>query len=278
MSIVDSAVHVWKQDRNYPWATPNPPAADASAEELIALMDANGVDKTVLVQPICYLWDNSYVRDCMRRFPGRFAAVARVNPEDDASVEKLEELSKEGFIGVRFGPLDRGWWESERMRNILKKAEELKFPVLLFLGKDGGKSLQWVAPRIKEFPNVKFIVDHMADVPPSDDQQIDELLSLASSPNVLVKISHVWAISTGQYPWSDAIRDEVVRRFGPDRCMFASDWPVCKMPTWPGGNTSYDMTVKLAKEEYKFLTEDELAWILGGTASSIWFPASGTHG
>ena len=36
------------------------------------------------------------------------------------------------------------------MRNILKKAEELKFPVLLFLGKDGGKSLQWVAPRIKE--------------------------------------------------------------------------------------------------------------------------------
>ena len=40
-----------------------------------------------------------------------------------------------------------------------------------------------------------------------------------------------------------------------------------------GGNTNYGATVTLAREEYaKFLTETELAAVLGGTAASIWFP------
>ena len=128
---------------------------------------------------------------------------------------------------------------------------------------------------MRQVPDLLVVIDHMADVPPSDEAQIENLLGLAALPKVHVKISHTWALSTQEYPWSDAqqLVRKVVQAFGAERCMFASDWPVCMMPSWPGGNTSYADTVKLATAEYaKFLSEDDLSRILGGTAASIWFP------
>ena len=45
--IVDPHVHVWKRDKNYPWAkeTKSPPEEDASPEMLLELMRNNGVSK-----------------------------------------------------------------------------------------------------------------------------------------------------------------------------------------------------------------------------------------
>jgi hypothetical protein len=124
MTIIDSAVHVWKTDPLYPWAkeaASNPPGKDASAEELIELMDAHQVDKTVIVQPICYRFDNSYVKDTISKWPTRFAAVARVDPEDENAATRLEQLTQAGFKGCRFGPVEEAWWTSDNMLRILKK-------------------------------------------------------------------------------------------------------------------------------------------------------------
>jgi hypothetical protein len=118
MAVVDSAVHVWKKDPAYPWAkeaAASPPGKDASAEELLELMDANSVDKTVIVQPICYRYDNSYVQDTIAKWPERFAGVARVDPEDRESPEALEKLTAAGFVGVRFGPVEEEWWTAPAM-------------------------------------------------------------------------------------------------------------------------------------------------------------------
>ena len=68
---------------------PNPPAEDHTAEDLLALMDANGVEKTVLVQVIHYRWDNSYVAHVIKQYPDRFMAVGRINPEDPASPDHM---------------------------------------------------------------------------------------------------------------------------------------------------------------------------------------------
>jgi len=278
--IVDSAVHVWKKDPAYPWAkeaAANPPSKDASAEELLALMDAHNVDKTVIIQPICYRYDNSYLRDTIAKYPDRFAAVARVDPEDDNAVHTLQELTKQGFVGVRFGPVDQKWWSTPGMLRILQKAAELNVPVLLFLGKDGGKSIPWIEAVLRQVPELLVVIDHMADVSLSDSAQIESLLALAALPKVHVKISHTWALSEQGYPWSDAqtLVKKVVVAFGAKRCMFASDWPVCMMPAWPGGDTNYADTVKLAKDEYKqFLSSEDLKLVLGGTAASIWFENS----
>jgi hypothetical protein len=56
-------------------------------------------------------------------------------------------------------------------------------------------------------------------------------------------VSHTWAIGTErEYPWADglALARRVVSAFGTKRSMFATDWPVCTRPVWPGGGATYD--------------------------------------
>ena len=69
MRIIDPHVHVWKNDPRFPWApeTTSPPTEDATAEMLLELMAANGVEKTVLVQVIHYRWDNTYAADATEK-------------------------------------------------------------------------------------------------------------------------------------------------------------------------------------------------------------------
>jgi len=204
-------------------AAANPPAKDASAEELLALMDSNGVDKSVIVQPICYLYDNSYVGACIKTWPSRFAAVARVDPEDVNAPAHLAQLTAEGFVGVRFGPVNQTWWNAPNMLRILEKAQGLQVPVLLFLGKDGGKSIPWIEPVLRKVPDLIVVIDHMADVSPSDQAQVDNLLRLAALPQVYVKISHTWALSTEAYPWMDAqhLVKTVIAKFGANVRFFS---------------------------------------------------------
>src|SRR6266852_3128060 len=113
--IIDPHVHVWKKDPKYPWAkeTTRPPDKDASAEMLLELMKANGVARTVIIQVIHYRWDNRYLGDVLRRYPGVFKGVCRVNPLDSAAPDKQAGLTeREGFRGVRLSPgagVDGDW-------------------------------------------------------------------------------------------------------------------------------------------------------------------------
>ena len=80
--FIDSHVHVWKTDPAFPFAAgAHPSPADASVEMLLDLMHANNVSRTVLIQVIHYKWDNSYLASVLKRFPGQFHGVCRVNPE-----------------------------------------------------------------------------------------------------------------------------------------------------------------------------------------------------
>jgi len=52
---------------------------------LLALMKANNVARTVLVQVIYYRWDNRYVAYVLKKYPHYLVGVYRVNPEDRAA-------------------------------------------------------------------------------------------------------------------------------------------------------------------------------------------------
>ena len=54
--IIDPHVHVWKRDPHSlsQRRSQRPPDKDASAEMLLDLMKANGVEKTVIIQVIHY--------------------------------------------------------------------------------------------------------------------------------------------------------------------------------------------------------------------------------
>jgi L-fuconolactonase len=56
----------------------------------------------------------------------------------------------------------------------------------------------------------------------------------------------------------------VVERFGPNRLLFGSDWPVCELAA------TYDEVVELARAVLGSLTADETAMAFGGNARRVY--------
>src|SRR5215470_10981912 len=218
--IIDPHVHVWKKDPKYPWAkeTTRPPDKDATAEMLLELMKANGVEKTVIIQVIHYRWDNSYLADVLKRYPTKFRGVARVNPESPAAPDDLSRLvEQQGFRGVRISPAGNAsgdWIHGPLMPPLWKRCQDLKVPmtVLAPIGR-----MPDVAALMEKMPDLLLVIDHMADCPVDQPAELEKLLALKRYPNVFVKISHTWSLSRQPYPWLD-VQDLVKRvydAFGP---------------------------------------------------------------
>jgi L-fuconolactonase len=267
--IVDAHVHVWTRDPKFPWAkeATNPPTQDATPEMLLALMKDNGVARTVIVQVSHYRWDHRYLIHTLRAYPQSFVGVARVNPEDPAAPDELARLVHEHKLrGLRLnapadaagdflrGPLMLPLWERCRDLGIVM-APQTK-----------GPRLPDFVPLIEKFPDLTVVVDHFADIPVGEPQALDALLALARYPKVFVKVTHPWWISKAAYPYADALTQvkRVYDRFGPRRMMWGSDWPGVEQ------KCGYGKALALARDEMKFLGDEDRRWLLGKTAESVW--------
>ena len=269
MRIIDPHVHVWKNAPNFPWPpeTTNPPTEDATAEMLLELMAANGVEKTVLVHSILYRWDNRYAAHAMKTYPDKFMGVCRVNPEDPAAPDHLSSWTEDhGFHGVRLSPAvgpAGDWFKGPLMAPIFRRAEELGVPMLILTGADRLPDLTAILER---HGDLDVVVDHMADCPIDRPEKLDLLLDLTRFPRVYVKISHTWAISKTTYPWADThdMVKKVYHTFGGRRIMWGTDWPVCL------SKATYAQTLSLVRDEMDFFTPEDREWVLGRTALQIW--------
>jgi predicted TIM-barrel fold metal-dependent hydrolase len=76
------------------------------AEMLLTQMQYNDVQYAVLVQSSTTT-DNSYVIECMRRFPRRLAVVCRVDVDSPSAVDDLERWRNEGAESVRLRNFNR---------------------------------------------------------------------------------------------------------------------------------------------------------------------------
>lgn len=269
MRIIDPHVHVWKNDPQFPWApeTTSPPAEDATAETLLELMAANGVEKTVLVQVIHYRWDNRYAADAMKRYPDKFMGVCRINPEDPDAPDHLSRWTEEdGFHGVRLSPSvgEAGdWFAGPLMPPIFSRAETLGVPMLMLTG---AERLVDLVPLLEQHPDLDVVIDHMASCSPDAPEKLELLLNLAQFPRVYVKISHTWSISKTGYPWADTFEQvkKVYQAFGGARLMWGTDWPVCL------SRASYSETLSVVRDEMDFFSPEDREWVLGKTALRLW--------
>jgi predicted TIM-barrel fold metal-dependent hydrolase len=263
-------VHVWKHDPAYPFAAgAHVPERDATPETLLELMSANGVSKTVIIQVIHYRYDNSYLAAVLKRYPGMFQGVARVDPLDPAAPDHLSRLVQQGFRGVRLSPAGNAsgdWFHGPLMPPLWKRCRALKVPmtVLAPIGR-----MPDVGLLLERFPDLTVVIDHMADCPVDQPAELEKLIALQRYPNVYVKISHTWSLSRQPYPWLDA--QEHVKRlyhaYGPQRLMWATDWPIIE------GWSTYSKALTVVRDEMKFLNSDDKRWILSKTIERVWpFP------
>jgi predicted TIM-barrel fold metal-dependent hydrolase len=271
LRIVDPHVHVWKNDPRYPWPkdVSKPPTKDALPSTLLKLMSVNGVEKTVIVHVIYYRWDCRYAGDTIRAHPDKFMGVCRVDPLSDGAVGQLDHWTHDyGFHGVRLSPDSdaSGDWinDRKRMDRIWGHAAELKIPLCILCSSTRLPDVERVIERHRH--SLDVCIDHMADCPIDQPEELKKLHRLARHPRVYVKISHLWLLSKQDYPYRDT-HDQVHRlydAFGPRRLMWGTDWPGVEK------FCGYAKALALYRDEIQFFTAEDRRWILGGTASKLW--------
>jgi predicted TIM-barrel fold metal-dependent hydrolase len=281
MPVIDTHMHVWSLDWDrYPFSPPEAtakrPEESNTVEEVLEVMERHGVDFTVLVQVRYYGWDNRYVADCLRRYPGKFAAQGLIDPRDPNAAERLTYWMKEhGFAGMRLSPSydpQPEWLNSRESDPLWRRAEELG-AVFNFLIREGQ------VPQLEEMaerhPGVPVVVDHMGY--PDITGETTNLLRLARLPNVTVKVTEFYNHSkTKEYPYTDVL--PTVRRvydaFGPQRLMWGTGFVRGERV----GRIPYGKELELIREHVPFFTPEDQEWILGRTALKLWKFGAATGG
>ena len=272
--IVDTHVHVISDDlETYPlvpgrrrlgWVD----EARFTVEQVLALMDEAGVDRSLLVQPLtAYGYDNRYTALSARRYPDRFVSVPIVDMEADGVAETLRSLNEyEGMTGVRlFGRAGGGdWLDNPKTFPVWELAEELDFPIAVLLGIERAPKL---AAMLERFPGVTVALDHLGSVTFEDGPPYETaapIFDLAKFPNLRLKFSptNEQSAARGSGNIKDVLQ-RIVDRFGVDRLMWGSNFSATYEPP-------YAELVAMGRESLRFLTAEERAKIMGGNALEVW--------
>lgn len=268
---IDSHVHVWTLGE-LPWThnddkTTQRPEYPGLVEDLIRYMDLNDIDRTVLIQCMYHGYDNSYMCDCLRRFPDRLHGVALLDPRKPDAATELERLHRDhGVQGMRLYPIvdeDASWLADEGQNALWETAERLGVPFTWF-----GRCHQipLLAPMLERFPAVNVIVDHFGEPILSEglDGDFKLLLSAARFGNLYVKATRIDGLSEEPFPHDD-IHPYVkafYEAFGPERILGCTGFPE---------NPQRGEAVCFrAIEALDFLSEEDKAWLLGKTAASLY--------
>src|SRR5205085_9850360 len=101
---IDAQVHAYERNHpGRPWAGHLAGPAEVTGDDMVAAMDAVGVDGAVLVSPFSlYRYDASYALEVHRKHPGRFGLVKPVDPADPGVDETIAEwIATPGTVAIR---------------------------------------------------------------------------------------------------------------------------------------------------------------------------------
>lgn len=271
-------MHVWEVPPVAPVGQTSPkpirlPTEPGTAEELLADMDANGVDKTVLVQTSFSTWDNGYVADAAMKDPNRFVSMGLVDPLDPDNASQIRYwMNERGMAGFRFHPAyyDEPVLLSDGNAAMWNAIDELGAVVQLHMFAEHALQVAAIAER---HPSIPLIIDHLAYPRIAESPHFathKPVIDLARFPNVYVKVSDVHGRSEQGFPYRDVhpfIR-QVHEAFGADRTIWGTGYPGSLRETY-GWPTLAD-ELRLVREGYDWLTASEQDLLLGGTAAAVW--------
>ena len=229
----DTHAHVIAVDRSaYPLVanrsyTPVP----ATEGDYLAMLDATGMDRGVLVQISVYGTDNRYMLEVLRRHPDRLRGVGVVSP--DVSDHELATMHDAGVRGLRLNVLYGGGVGLDAADTLAAKIADMGWHLQLLLD---ARQLPELMPRLQKL-TVPVVVDHMGHMPVALGTRhpgFQALRHLLSEHGWWTKLSGAYRISEllspheDVTPWARALVEAA-----PDRLVWGSDWPhvaVAPMP------------------------------------------------
>ena len=270
---IDSHHHFWDPERgDYPWMTgPVLPIRRVfGPEDMAPLLAPAGVQKTVLVQTWSSLEESHEFLALAVATDFVVGVVAWVDLTAPDVGRTLDDLMAarggKWLVGIRHqvhDEADPGWLARSDVRRGLREvaARGLVYDLLI-----RPRELAVSLETVMALPELRFVIDHIAkpEIAKAGFGRWSALMRpFATTPNVWCKLSGMvteadWA------RWSPTdIRpyiDEVLRIFGPARCMMGTDWPVSLLAS------DYKRTVDLVRNVIAKLPEADQQSILWNSA------------
>jgi predicted TIM-barrel fold metal-dependent hydrolase len=198
---------------------------DAPLADCLAMHEALGIERGLVVHANTHGFDNAVDLDAVAQTAGRYLAVVRL--DERASVEGCRALHRAGARGVRFafnpqhgGALDRAVFE-----HVLRSIDGLGWFVELHFD---GAALPDLEPWIAGI-EAPVLIDHFGRIDPGlglAQAPFAALARLAARDHVWIKISGADRISKQGPPYDDvAPFARRLSEIAADRLLWGSDWP-----------------------------------------------------
>jgi predicted TIM-barrel fold metal-dependent hydrolase len=279
MLTIDCQVHTYERDHpGRPWVSVLRGPPEVTGDDMVAAMDAVGVDGALLVSPFAmYRYDASYALEVYAAHPGRFGLIKPVDPADPGVADIIAEwAATKGTVGIRI-MLNRDGVPTDAadpgLNRVLAAGARHSLPVnLMATGR-----LQQAGQLAARNPNTSVVIDHLGlpqpHEPPAPAQpfaDLPKLLALAAHDNITVKISGAGTLSHEPFPYKD-LWDPLGRifdAFGFERCMWGTDWTrAVALLTYEQGVEAFRVTDRLS--------DSDRAMLMGGSLQRIydWAPA-----
>ena len=284
---IDAHQHFWKLDLPFDYAWLHEPqhqpiCRDFLPEDLLPRLQKSGIDRTLFVQTQHDLQENRWALSLARQHEFIAGVVGWVDLTSDRCEGQLMEFRDDPlFVGVRHitqgEPDDDFILRDDVIRGLkVLQKHQVPFDLLFYV-----QHLKHASTLAGQLPDLKLVIDHLSK-PKIKDRQIDDwrtdLQRAARFPNVFCKLSGM-VTEASWTDWSLAdlqpYVETALEAFGPERCMFGSDWPVCELAA------DYEQVFSALETLVAGLSDAEQEQIFSGTASRFYglsLPAIDTSG
>ena len=273
--MIDAHHHFWELGRfDYSWleSPENKPIRRSYLpEDLKPQIAEVGITRTVFVQTQHNLDETRWVLSLAYQHDFIAGVVGWADLASSECEEQILELKQHPkFVGVRHvtedEPDDDFIVRPDVVRG-LKLLEKHGVPFdLLFLV----KHTHHAATLGRQLPELPLVIDHLSKPQIKAgrlDNWIDPIKAAAECPNMHCKLSGMITEADWQN-WTPAdlkpYVQTVLDTFGPERCMFGSDWPVCELAG------SYRQVFAALNEALGPISDHEREWIFGRTAAKFY--------
>lgn len=250
-----------------------------TADDMISVMDGNGVEKAVLLQGQFFGFQNEYTAEAVKKYPNRLIGAGSYDPFCAKAEDVKRRLFKElGFKAVKFEvsngsglmayhlPIDL---DGEVMNACYRHAADNGLTVVMDIGRP--RNCCWqvdaLAAVVKKYPSVTFVICHLLAPQRTDVALLGGVLSKLARPNVYFDLASLASNQQPEiYPYPTAVEhlETAKRAVGSDRLMFGTDMPSNLCRDTYAHLTDY---IKLSG----VFTDRELEDIFYNTANSVYF-------